>query len=117
MTVAQLVKEGNLRVVSGGECLNREFNGRIYCCDLLSLAMGRVPADSAWITVMANRNTIAVAVLCAPACVVIAEDMEITDAVVECAAQHGVALLASKAPVYETARAIEMCFPTAKDAR
>ena len=46
---------------------------RIFCCDLLSIAMSRAPADGVWVTVMGNRNTLAVASLTDTACVVLAE--------------------------------------------
>ena len=34
----------------------REIEGGIYCCDLLSIVMGRAPADGLWVTVMGNHR-------------------------------------------------------------
>ena len=52
-----------------------EIEGGIYCCDLLSIVMGRAPADGLWVTVMGNLNSIAVAVLTDSACILLAEGM------------------------------------------
>ena len=45
---------------------------KVFCCDLLSIAMGKAPQGSAWVTVMANVNTLAVASLTDVACIIIA---------------------------------------------
>ena len=49
----------------------REIEGGIYCCDLLSIVMGRAPADGLRVTVMGNLNSIAVAVLTDSACILL----------------------------------------------
>ena len=38
------------RVLAEGDP-QREIS-RIFCCDLLSIAMGKAPADGVWVTVM-----------------------------------------------------------------
>ena len=48
MTPLELAEKTGLRVVSPGEGAEREIRG-IYCCDLLSIVMGRAKADDAWI--------------------------------------------------------------------
>ena len=58
----------------------REIEGGIYCCDLLSIVMGRAPADGLWVTVMGNLNSIAVAVLTDSACILLAEGMALDEA-------------------------------------
>ena len=47
---------------------------KLFCCDLLSIAMGKLPENSAWVTVMANINTLAVAMLAEAACIIFAEN-------------------------------------------
>ena len=47
-----------------------------FCCDLLSIAMGQAPSGSAWVTVMSNLNTLAVASLADVACVILAENAQ-----------------------------------------
>ena len=51
-----------------------------FCCDLLSIAMSRAPAGCAWVTVMANMNTLAVAALTDCACVILAEGTSFDEA-------------------------------------
>ena len=77
----------------------------VFCCDLLSIAMARAPEDSAWVTVMGNKNVIAVAALTDVACVVIAEGYDFDADAVE-AAKGKVSLLKSPLPVFETANLI-----------
>ena len=74
MTVRQMIDEMQLtpltcpdpeRVVTGG-----------YVGDLLSWVMGRARSGQAWITIMSNINTVAVASLADVACVILAEGKE-----------------------------------------
>ena len=44
-----------------------------YVGDLLSWVMGRAPEDSAWLTVMGNINSIAVATLADVSCIILVE--------------------------------------------
>ena len=73
MTVKELAAACGFDVACGEG--DREVTGGIYCCDLLSIVMGRAPADCAWVTVMGNLNSIAVSVLADTACIVLAEGM------------------------------------------
>ncbi len=59
-------------MVNKGDGLDREITTP-FCCDLLSIAMGRAPSGCAWVTVMGNMNTLAVAALTDAACVILAE--------------------------------------------
>lgn len=81
----------------------QEIRGGIYCCDLLSLVMGRAPEGSLWITVMGNVNTMAVASLAETACVVLAEGMALTDEARTGAEKGGVTVLRTELPVFEAA--------------
>ena len=71
MKLQTILKLPDCRVLSEGRP-EREVT-RVFCCDLLSIAMGRAPADCAWVTVMGNMNTLAVASLADVSCVVLAE--------------------------------------------
>ena len=102
MTIHELVSATGLEVIHMEP--DREASG-MFCCDLLSVAMARAPADSIWVTVMGNRNVIAVASLADVACVVLAEGYQFDADAIEAAAGK-VTLLRSAAPVYETAAAI-----------
>lgn len=72
MTVSELESKLNLTVLCEGD-LTRKVTGG-YCGDLLSWVMGRAKEGDAWITVMGNINSIAVAVLSDVACIVLAEN-------------------------------------------
>ncbi len=65
------------RVLAEGDP-QRELS-RVFCCDLLSIAMGKAPADGVWVTVMGNRNTLAVASLTDTACIVLAEGVSLDE--------------------------------------
>ena len=83
----------------------REIDGNIYCCDLLSIVMGRAPADGLWVTVMGNLNSIAVSVLTDIACILLAEGMGLDEDARVRGAQQDVTVLRTPLPVYEAARA------------
>lgn len=103
MKVKQLSEELGWKLCSGdGE---REISGGIYCCDLLSIVMGRAPADSLWITVMGNVNAMAVSSLADTACVVVAENMPLDAEALEGAKKGSVTVLQTKLPVFDAALA------------
>lgn len=79
---------------------------KIFCCDMLSIAMAKAPEDSAWVTVMGNKNVIAVASLTDVSCIIIAEGYSFDEDAIQ-AAKGKVTLLSSHLPVYETAKMID----------
>lgn len=105
MTVKQLAAQCGFETICGGDGLEREATD-VFCCDLLSWAMGRAPADSAWITVMGNLNAVAVAVLADCACLVLAENAAADDAMTAKATQEGVAVLRTSLPAFKAGLAI-----------
>ncbi|MCI8888902.1 MAG: hypothetical protein HFG70_12570 [Hungatella sp.] len=102
MTVGELIDRDIFQVIVQGDDLSRQVTG-IFCCDLLSVAMGRAPSDSAWVTVMGNVNTIAVSTLADVACVILAEGAQADEMCLARAKQQGVTLLATEEPVFEAA--------------
>ncbi|HIU65934.1 MAG TPA: hypothetical protein IAC64_00355 [Candidatus Caccomorpha excrementavium] len=105
MTVKQLAEKGIFKLVNLGDDPDREISAP-YCCDLLSVAMGRAPAGSAWVTVMANVNSLAVASLTDAACIILAEGAAFDDAGKAKAEQQGITVLATEQPVFEAALAV-----------
>lgn len=101
MTINELIKQLPLTIISEGD-LSREIS-KVFCCDLLSVAMGKAPADCAWVTVMGNVNTLAVASLTDAACVTLAEGTVLDEAVVEQAKTQGITVLATTEPVFDMA--------------
>ena len=78
----------------------------IYIGDLLSWVMGRAKENDAWITIMSNINVVAVAALSDVSCVVLAEDVKLTDDVIEKAIEKGINILYSSLPAFETSERI-----------
>ncbi len=106
MTVKELLEKKIYEEVSVGDGLSTEIS-KPYCCDLLSIAMGKAPAGSCWVTVMANVNTLAVASLTEVACVIVAEGMQLEESFVSKAVQQGITVLRSSQPVFDTAYAVQ----------
>ena len=75
----------------------------VYIGDLLSWVMGRAGADEAWITIMSNRNIVAVATLADTACIILAEGVVPDEGVAALAAEKGVNILQSPYSAYDTA--------------
>ena len=86
----------------GAEAESTEVTGT-YCCDLLSVAMSRVPEGAAWVTVMSNLNTLAVASLTEAACVILAEGAAIEETVAAKAKEQEITLLSTELPVFDAA--------------
>lgn len=105
MTVQQLADSGIFTLVNGGEEPLRSITTP-FCCDLLSVAMGKAPAGCAWVTVMGNVNTLAVASLTDAACVIMAEGAMLDEAAIKKAEQQGIAVLETEMPIFEAALAV-----------
>ena len=102
MTVQDLVNRELFRVVNRGDEPEREIT-KPFCCDLLSIAMGKAPAGCAWVTVMANMNTLAVSALTDTACVILAEGAVLDDAARKKALDQEITVLSTDMPVFEAA--------------
>lgn len=105
MNVNKLSVLSGLPLVAGDG--KRVVNGGVYCCDLLSLVMGKAPTGSAWVTVMNNQNSVIAAMMADTACVVFAEGIAPDETVLRRAAEEGINVLVSEQPVYETAHALD----------
>lgn len=105
MTVAELAKLGIFEVVNKGDDPDREIEG-VFCCDLLSVAMGRGKENAAWVTVMGNVNTLAVLSLTDMACIILAEGSVMDEAALAKARQQGIPVFRTENPVFETSLAV-----------
>ena len=103
MTVKELIEKTGFSVIHVAEGAAETEITKAYCCDLLSVAMSRVPEGAAWVTVMSNLNTLAVASLTEAACVIIAEGAAIDEPVRAKAAQQDITLLSTELPVFDAA--------------
>ncbi len=106
MTVAELLKLNIFKVINKEGDTEKAITVP-YCCDLLSIAMSKSPAGAAWVTVMGNVNTLAVASLTEASVVILAEGVELDEALVNKAKEQSIIVLATDQPIYDTARRIE----------
>lgn len=108
MTVNDIKKISAFTLVNDGENGKTSIS-KPYCCDLLSIAMGNVPSDSAWITVMGNMNTLAVASLTDCACVIFACGVKPDEAMLQRASREDITLFTTDLPVFEAALEVYHC--------
>ena len=105
MTVQELMEMELFRTVNPGDDLERQIT-EPFCCDLLSVAMSRAPEGCAWVTVMGNMNTLAVASLADAACVIMAEGAVLDDAARKKAVDQEITVLKTEEPIFEAALAV-----------
>ena len=105
MTVKQFLEHNDaFSCVNEGD-FSREITN-IYCCDLLSVVMGRAKADCAWVTIMGNINAVAVAVLADMSVIVLAEGMQFDEVALNKAKAQNVNIISTDLPIYEAAKII-----------
>ncbi len=102
MNIKELADKLNLDILVNGDDICREVND-CYIGDLLSWVMGRAPADCAWLTVMGNINSIAVATLADVSCIVLTEKSVLDEDARKKAEAHGVTVLSTEENSYRTA--------------
>lgn len=101
MTVKEFAEKLNLKTLVEGD-LEREITG-CYIGDLLSWVMGRAPGDCAWLTVMGNINSIAVATLADVSCIVLTENAALDADAKTKATMHEVNILTTEENSYQLA--------------
>ena len=101
MKVSDIVKSGMFEVVCEGDG-TLDVEG-VFCCDLLSVAMGKGQAGLAWVTVMGNINTMAVLHLTDMSCLILAEGTSLDADAENKALQLNVTVMQSREPIFETA--------------
>ena len=62
-----------------------------------------ISSDGVWVTVMGNRNTLAVASLTDTACIVLAEGVALDEDTLLKAAEEGIAVLSTEQPAFDIA--------------
>ena len=105
MIVKELADATGFRLLTGDG--SPEVN-TIFCCDLLSIVMSRLPSESVWVTVMGNRNSIAVAVLAECGCIILAEGRPLDDDAREKAEEENISVLSTGLPVFEAAKTVDL---------
>ncbi len=104
MTASDLCRDCGFTLLAAG---GREIKGGVYCCDLLSMVMGRAPTDGIWFTVMSNQNTIVAALMADVACVVLTEGIHPDVAMLARAEAENIAVATVDLPSYQAARRAE----------
>ncbi len=102
MTVNEVAKKLNLTFYSGEEFSDKKVKG-CYIGDLLSLAMSKVQADYAWITIQTNVNIVAVSALADAGCIILADGCVPDETAVKRAEEQEVVVLGSDLSAYELA--------------
>lgn len=100
MTVFELGEKYSLKVLSKGE--NRPVESG-FCGDLLSWVMANARENCAWLTVMGNINSIAVASLNDVACLILCQNSVINPDALEKAKEENIAVFATDKTVFEMA--------------
>lgn len=104
MTVKELADALGLTSLTG-DLPTRAVTG-VYVGDLLSRAMGKIKEGNLWITIMTNKNVVAVAELGDPAAILFSEGaMPMPDAL-DAARENGIALLSSEKSTYDLCLAV-----------
>ncbi len=101
MTVYELCKSENFTPVTVTYA-EREISG-VYIGDLLSWVMGKAQASEAWITIMSNINTLAVASLTDVACIILAEGVNLEPDVLDAATKKEINVVSTTLSAYEVA--------------
>ena len=106
MTISELIEMSKFQIINQGEELSRVVT-KPFCCDLLSIAMSKLPAGGAWVTVMCNMNTLAVATLTEASCVILAEGMQLDEPAQAKARSEGVTVFSTPMPIFEAAAYVQ----------
>jgi serine kinase of HPr protein (carbohydrate metabolism regulator) len=106
MTVQEFISKSDLKIVNKGNNLSNSIS-QPFCCDLLSICMSKLPPNAAWVTVMGNINTLAVATLTDTACIILAEGVTLDDTAKVKAQAENITVLKTDSPIFETALMIQ----------
>ncbi len=101
MTVSELIEKAGFKAATLPEP-DKEITG-VYIGDLLSWVMGRANSGDVWITIMSNMNILAVASLADTACILVAEDVELSQDLLTTAKQKNINVLLTELGAYEAA--------------
>ena len=100
--VNDLIEKLNLKILTDTGDLEREVV-TCYIGDLLSWVMGRAPEDSAWLTIMGNINSIAVASLADVSCIILTENAALDEDAKKKALMNEITILSTEDNSYTTA--------------
>ena len=102
MTIADIVSELNLRVVTGHSRLEAEVTGG-YVSDLLSDVMANTRPGDIWITLQVHPNAVAVASMNELCGILIIGAREPLEEMIDKAEREQIPILATELPAFEVA--------------
>ncbi len=100
MTVNDIVKSLNLKVVSGANGLSNEITGG-YTSDLLSDVMGHAAQGNIWITLQTHKNIMAISSLKDLAAIVIIKDFRPSEEAMEKSEEEHIPILSTPLGAFE----------------
>jgi len=103
MTAKELIQKTNWRLLAG--CADETVTSA-YVCDLLSWVMAHAQSGTAWVTVQAHLNVIAVASLTGCACVIIPESIAVSEETLTSAREKGITVIGAPCSSYSVALAL-----------
>jgi len=99
MNLNDLLSDDHFELLSGTTTDKEITNTR--CCDLLSWVMARGTEGTAWVTVQAHSNIVAVASLLEFACIIIPENIKVEKDVLDKAHDEDVAIVVTALDSYD----------------
>jgi hypothetical protein len=103
MTVQELIDKTGFKPLT--EVADAEITSG-YVCDMLSWVMARARFGTAWVTVQAHVNVVAVAALTGCACVIIPDSITISEETLAAARDKEVCFLSAPCTSYGAAAAL-----------
>jgi len=102
VTVAQLLNNLDVKLLSGKNDLNKKITG-FYIGDMLSWVMAKAEEGQAWITIQTNLNVVAVSVMTDISCIIIADNAEVPPDTLIKAEEEGIPILQTSLSAYQIA--------------
>lgn len=99
-TLAKIVDELKLEVLSCGEKLDDVTPSGGYSSDLLSCVMAGAAKNDVWVTLQAHSNIVAVAALLDIGAIIITEGAQPDEVTIQKAQDEGVIILSTQLPTY-----------------
>lgn len=102
MTVSDIINSNIGSVLHAANNLDRVIE-KPFCCDLLSLAMSKASSTCAWVTVMGNVNTLAVASLTEVPLVILCEGAIFDEAALARAREVDISVICTNLSIFDAA--------------
>ncbi len=102
MTVSDIINSNIGSVLHAANNLDRVIE-KPFCCDLLSLAMSKASSTCAWVTVMGNVNTLAVASLTEVPIVILCEGATFDEAALNRAREADISVICTNLSIFDAA--------------